>query len=374
MTTSQKDIKSSFGSDAEPNVADYSTRDADEVSFVRLGIIGLRHWRVMAGVPLVAMILVLTVALLRPRQYSSTILFMPEMSTVATKSELAGIAAQFGIGPSAGDLGQSPAFYRDLVLSDGVLRKVVSVKYKTNQSDSVPLLDILDIDDESTPAQRLELGVRRLRDKHLSVSINDATGVIEARATTRWAEVSMQVLVHLIGRVNEFNLGRIRASADARRQFAEERLNAAKEELKMAEDQLQAFLQRNRVYSTDPQLRFQQDRLQREVDTRHQVVNTLAQSYEQARIDVARDTPVVTVVEAPRVATVADRRGLVAKLLIAGLLGLIAAFLVALWQEWVRSLRESRSQEYWEFSEAFLKAKAQLMRWRTRLPPSGAAP
>ena len=64
------------------------------------------------------------------------------------------------------------------------------------------------------------------------------------------------------------------------------------------------FLQRNRNDPrTSPQLALEHDRLQRRIDDASQVVTSLTQSLEQARIDEVRDTPVITVIEAPSMPT-----------------------------------------------------------------------
>jgi hypothetical protein len=59
------------------------------------------------------------------------------------------------------------------------------------------------------------------------------------------------------------------------------------------------------------------------------VYNTLAQAYEQAKIEEVRDTPVITVVETPDRPIRPDPRGVVSRGLLAGLLGAMFAVLLA---------------------------------------------
>jgi uncharacterized protein involved in exopolysaccharide biosynthesis len=63
------------------------------------------------------------------------------------------------------------------------------------------------------------------------------------------------------------------------------------------------------------------------VTSRREIESTLAQAFEQARIDQVRDTPVITIVEPPIVPAVANSRGIIRNAvlgLIVGLMGFVA--------------------------------------------------
>src|SRR5262249_435769 len=69
----------------------------------------------------------------------------------------------------------------------------------------------------------------------------------------------------------------------------------------------------------------------REVSMRQAVYTTLVQSYEAARIDEVRNTPVITVMEPPDVPAKADPRLALLKSLLAGIVGLgLGAFFAAM--------------------------------------------
>ena len=95
---------------------------------------------------------------------------------------------------------------------------------------------------------------------------------------------------------------------------------------------MQAFLQANRQWENSPDLTFQHDRLERDISLRQQVYTTLVQSFEQARITEVRDTPVITVLQAPFFPPGPDdaRMLLVIALgiVLGGMLGVILAFVV----------------------------------------------
>jgi uncharacterized protein involved in exopolysaccharide biosynthesis len=132
--------------------------------------------------------------------------------------------------------------------------------------------------------------------------------------------------------VSAFNLTTRQSQAATERAFVEARVHAAEVELDTAEDALRAFLEANRDFSNSPMLQFQFEGLTRDVGLRQSVLTTLVQSYEQARISEVRDTPVITVLQAPYLPPGPDERRflLVAALgiVLGGVMGVVLAFLV----------------------------------------------
>jgi uncharacterized protein involved in exopolysaccharide biosynthesis len=122
----------------------------------------------------------------------------------------------------------------------------------------------------------------------------------------REAAVSQAVARALLAQLDTFNLRTRQTQASSERRFTEGRLAEARAELRGAENDLLAFLQSNRDFRSSPQLTFLYDRLTRDVTLKQQVYTTLAQAFEQARIDEVRDTPVITVVEDPMLPARAD--------------------------------------------------------------------
>jgi uncharacterized protein involved in exopolysaccharide biosynthesis len=97
----------------------------------------------------------------------------------------------------------------------------------------------------------------------------------------------------------------------------------ARERLVAAEGRLETFLTANRQLAS-PQLVVERDRVQRDVVMQQQVVTTLMQSREEARLREVRDTPVILVLESPRVPIERDPRHTVVR----AALGAIGALLL----------------------------------------------
>jgi uncharacterized protein involved in exopolysaccharide biosynthesis len=140
-----------------------------------------------------------------------------------------------------------------------------------------------------------------------------------------------------------------KSQARAERLFVESQTAGAESALRAAEDRLQSFLEQNRAINSSSQLEFQRDRLQRDVALRQQVYNALEQSRQEARIREVRDTPVITVLEEPRLPVVPESRRSLAKLIEGGALGLILGVFIAFFVSALNEMRHGQSAAAAEF-------------------------
>ncbi len=320
-----------------------STQPGDDLTVSGLLEFLLRHRRLVLGTGLLAFLLVGGVALTRSRTYTSTARFMPQ-SSEGTLSQLSGLAATFGVSVPATDQGSSPNFYAELLKSRDVLRRTVESRYAfAARGDSMrgTLIELFETGRDS-PAARRDAAAKALL-KSIEVGIGRETGTINLEVSTAWAELSQQVAGRMIQLVSDFNLHRLQTKAGAERRFVEARVDEAQDTLRAAEARLEGFLQRNRAYQNSPQLLFEHDRLERQVAMRQQVYTALAQSYEGARIDEVRNTPVITIMEPPDLPAKPDARLALVKGIFAGLVGLaLGAFFAALRHAFGGSLRGLR--------------------------------
>jgi uncharacterized protein involved in exopolysaccharide biosynthesis len=211
----------------------------------------------------------------------------------------------------------------------------------------VPFLDLFKI--PSGPvARREEQGVRILGNL-VNTSVTKATGVVGLSVTTRWPSVSLAITTALVDGVNDFNQQTRQGQAAAERKFVEGRLGVARTDMRTAEDRLQTFLQTNREFARSPELSFERDRLQRDVSLQQQVYTSLTQSLEEVRIREVRDTPVITVIESPAVATLPEPRQRATRLLFGILLGGVFGAALAFASEAIRRRRQSGDAQAEEF-------------------------
>jgi uncharacterized protein involved in exopolysaccharide biosynthesis len=264
---------------------------------------------------------VLLYVLLRGPTYTARTSFVPQSRR--NSSMAAGFAAQLGLAIPGQDQTQSPNFYADLATSNLVLGAVADSGVADAAHRRVALASFFDLPDDSPPVTRARV-ISALRER-VSSNVVQKTGLVELTAKTSDPAVSADILAHVLRELERFNQDSRRSQASAERRFTEQRFDEVRAELNAAEQRQVAFLQRNRDFENSPLLRFEADRLQRDVLVKQQVFQTLSQALEQARIDEVRDTPVLSIVEAPAPPPVRDARRLPLKLLGALLFGLGSA-------------------------------------------------
>ncbi|MEN8376723.1 MAG: hypothetical protein ABFS34_14950 [Gemmatimonadota bacterium] len=261
------------------------------------------------------------VTVLRPATYLSTASFMPQESN-PNLSRISSMAQQFGISLPVDASPRSPAFYAALIQSRAVLEPVARgavVADSDGRAVEFDLFEQFGIDRERPDRAEAAL-VDALRDA-IGVRVERESGLLELEVASRDPVLSRGLALRVLAAVDTFDMAVRRSEAAAERAFAGERLAALRGELEAAEDKLRTFLAENRQFRNSPQLSFQHERLQREVVMRQDLVSSIAQSYEQARIEEVRSTPVITVVESPNLPM--DPAGLSA--LMAGLLAAVIA-------------------------------------------------
>jgi len=342
---------------SDPVPTEIVLSDDDGISLVRLSSFLLRHRRLLIRLPLALAVVVGIIALVLPRNYTSQASFMPQSSDVDA-SQLSGLAASLGFSFPGGQAGESPEFYVALLSSRDIRDGVIEHSYVLPGRDGEEprtgtLIDFYNVKGDTRDAQLLQ--ARKRLEKDLRARVRTEAGLVELSATARQPEVAQQIGQRVIGLMNDFNLRTRQSQARDEREFVEKRLEQARTELLSSEDSMVAFLQKNRRgYETSPELQFEHGRLERRVTVRQQVYGTLTEGYERARIDEVRNTPVITVVDAPHVPPRADSRGVVLKVLLALLSGLVIALAVAAVRDYMTSARVQAPDDY-----------AQLARLRT---------
>ncbi len=340
--------------------------EPDGLSLLALATVALRYRWLVLKVALGVTAATLAFFLFRPATYTVPTTFRLQIRN-NTVSNITGLAAQLGFSMPTTDATQTPAFYVDLLRSREVLGEAVTHRYPSRDlppNSTEDLIQGFEVRGD-TPGIRRERAMDKLDDA-MTVIASPRTGVISLSVTLRDPVLAQAVTQQLLDELNTFNLQSRQSQASAERKFVEQRLNELKDSLRAAEDRLQVFLTRNRDYENSPQLSFQQQRLARDVSMQQDMVTSLAQSFEQARIEEVRDTPVITVVDKPERPVERDRRGLVKKGLLAILLGSVLGLGVAFAREGMVRSGRTGSAELQEFSELRREALDELRLRRRR--------
>jgi uncharacterized protein involved in exopolysaccharide biosynthesis len=348
---------------ADWSAAIWRDEEIEGINLLELVNALLKRWKLVAGLPVLAAMVAAVISLLIPPKYTATATFVPEEEsrTPSLPGGIAGLAAQFGVAiPGAG--ANSPAFYADVLesrtLSDAVLLADFPDPRSEDPRDSAALLEILDIDGDNE-SERLENGRKDLA-MAVSVRVDTETNIVSVAVETRYPALSAAVANLYIDLVNRFNLETRQSNAQERRRFVEERMSEAEQELRDAEEALKTFYERNRQYEGSPELRFQHERLQRQVTIKQEVFTTLRRSYEEARIEEVNDTPVITVIDqaVPPEEKSSPKRKLnvILAFFLGGVLGVFGAF----GREFAERVRETDQEAYTEFTSRWAGIKAEL--------------
>lgn len=298
-------------------------------------------------------ILTVGIVLVRPRDWTVESSFRPQGAN-ASMSQLSSVAAQFGVNvPNAGQ-GEMPQFYEELIMSRALLSRVSARTYTNALPKAATLAEILEVD-EDDPEVRTAKVIEWLRESAIRTGIGRETGVMTVKVTTEWPRVSMQLSHAILEELNRFNTETRRSQATSERAFVQQRLSASRAELLRAEGVLRSFVQANRAWPSSPELRFEHDRLERDVAVRQQVFTSLSTAFEEARISEVRDTPVITILQEPYVPPEPDKRGLVLKAVLGTLLGAIIGALLAFLRQLRAPVKHEERRAYDEV-QAFISA------------------
>lgn len=338
-------------------------RDPLDVPVLEVVNAVLRHRWWATSVAITVPVIVVGWLLLSPRTYTAEASFYPQESQESVQ-RLSGLAAQFGINLGGRGRSESPTFYADLLRSRAILASAVESRYAPPSEapradrDSSRLIELYRIEADDPELRRLR-ATRRL-EENLEVATDSETGVVRFSVTSERPWLARQIADRLLTLLNDFNLEVRQSQAAAEREFLEDRLAEARQDLRAAEDSLERFLENNRRYESSPTLRFEHDRLQRRVSHHNQLVTSLAQSFEEARISEVRDLPVVTVVSDPVAPPEPDSRGLLLMGPIAVFAGAILGLLVAFFREYLSRSPASQSDAYEEYQGLIQDVRSDL--------------
>lgn len=310
---------------------------AEQVSLEWAMALARRHRRgLLVGAAAGLLIGTIAAVLQRP-VYSSTFSFTSQGEQDLARAGLAGVAGQLGLDLGAmGSSAPPPQLYADLLLTREVLTPIAVDSFAVTGEPGaakVALSRLLRVPDADSGVVT-ERTIRKLRmDVIVTTVAAQTTGVVTVQVRTRSPHLSRAIAEGLLAGLGRFNQVIRQSQAREERRFAAERNDSARVELRDAEDSLERFLSQNRELASS-RLTLERDRRERDVRLREEVVRTLAELLERARLGEARDTPQLTVLERPNLTSRPDSRLRVAAVVLGLVGGLFVALLLAMRREW----------------------------------------
>ena len=332
-------------------------------------IAGILHrWRIIPAVTIGAILLGFAATLIIPPVYRAEASFVANSSSnsklqggASSNSALGGIISQFG-GSVGGDPSESPNFYVELLTSRELLTRLLQSRFPNprteNPRDSASLLTILKIK-KADPQAQMELAVKNMT-KAIGAGLDPKTNLVWFSVDAQWPELTAQIANRLIDLVSTFNRETRVSRAKSKRTFLQMRHDSARTALRDAEERQRFFYEQNRGSIVAPGLRFEEQRIKRDVDLASDLYINLDRQLEVARIDEINDAALITVIDSavpPRKARW-PRYGVM--LFTATLLGIIAGLLIAGSATVMADWRERNPGAYEDFHSAVTRMRREL--------------
>ncbi len=240
----------------------------------------------------------LLLSLVLPRAFVASVTIVPETGqTSPLPAGLTTLAGQLGV--SIGSQGSRGAdFYGELLRTRALLAEVATARFVWGSAvDSQPLVVVLGKGGRSS-ADSLSRSVKALRDQ-ITIVVDKQMGTIKISVEMPTGDLAAAVAGRLVEYLNDFNRQSRQSQARERRKFLEGRVAETESELREGESALRLFYERNRRFEESPKLRFDEQKLSRQVTFLTTLYGTLRQQLEIARIDEINDVPVITVLDPP---------------------------------------------------------------------------
>ena len=257
-----------------------------------------RRWTVAAWTTVFALGAVASV-LPMDETWTSTAKFLP--------SKPAGVATRMGAlagttgSPSESDDAGSADYYVALLQSLSFLERVVVREFAATGTPPRTLAahDGFDALGESVGLQRAAAALQqRISVTAARASAPGAPRVVTLQVTAESPQLAAEVAGALLAQIDEHNATARESRAKRNREFVEERVKKAREEVNDAADQLAKFEAQNRRADA-PRLRAEQDRLTRQVRVLEEVFVTLTKQLELAKIEEEESRPSIEVIQRP---------------------------------------------------------------------------
>jgi len=342
--------------------------ESDHLTITRW-IAGILHrWRIIPAVTIGAILIGFAATLIIPPVYRANASFVANSSSNSklqgggsSNGALGGLISQLG-GSYGGDPSESPNFYVELLTSRELLTRLLQSRFPNprteNPRDSASLLTILRIR-KADPQAQMELAVKNMT-KSIGAGLDAKTNLVWFSVDAQYPELTAQIANRLIDLVSTFNRETRVSRAKSKRAFLQMRHDSARTALRDAEERQRFFYEQNRGLILAPSLKFEEQRIRRDVDLASDLYINLDRQLEVARIDEINDAALITVIDSavpPRKARW-PRYGVM--LFTATLLGMLAGLLLAGSATVMADWRQRNPAAYEDFHSAVTRLRREL--------------
>lgn len=236
------------------------------------------------------------ISYLLPKYYRSTAVVLPPNSDQGLASGLSNIASLVGVSLNEKPLSE---LLPSIVVSEAVLSEVIYHRfYSEGHEKQITLLEYWELNEDSA-ALNYEKALILFRE-NLEVNFDRRTNIITFSILMKEPQLAADVINVTTASLDKFLRLRRISNATEQRKWIESRITEVKTDLKMSEDALKEFREKNRRIDGSPQLRLEQQRMLRDVEINSALFIELKKQLEFAKIEEIKNVPIVTIMDSAR--------------------------------------------------------------------------
>jgi uncharacterized protein involved in exopolysaccharide biosynthesis len=265
----------------------------------------------------------LAINFLLPVYYKSAASLLPETKKdkLSVLGQFADIAQLAGVGGAGSEIAR---LYPTIIMSETILRNVILSKYRTVKfRDSVNLIEYYGYSEE-TPEENVAKMLRKMNTL-LTATLASKTSVVDLSVEMPEPQLAADVLNTIVYELDQFMRSKRTTSASEQVKWIDIRIKEIEDQLRVSEDDLKAFRERNRQVTNSPQLMLEQERLIRVVQVKSTIFVELKKQYELAKLEEIKNISIVNVLEPGRAPVKKERPHRLLNTLILFLFSLIAS-------------------------------------------------
>ena len=281
----------------------------------------LRHWKLVLLCILASWAAALALILVPKREYRAQ-LVLAAVPNAKSASLAGGLSSLLG-NATLGGVQSTPYFITRLLLLRGVLREVALSPVADGAKGTI-IERVLDEPRVSLTPEMIDRGMREV----LSTDVDKQTGLVTFAVTHPDSALARRIAQRVLAVGSRRFVEVLRSQASDQREAGQSQVDSARRQLRAAEARLQFFQTTHRVYAPYSPAAVERQRIDRDLAAAQAVYSDAVTERQTAIARELADMPAVVVVDPiPPELTKVPRQG-VLKLMLASVLGLLAAGLV----------------------------------------------
>lgn len=265
-----------------------------------------RRKGIIALFSFISLLIATLVAIISPPSYVAVSKFVYQTSA-KSGSGLNALASLAGMNLNTSN--DASAYIVDIVKSGDMVGKLIDTSWNVSlatpdTNTPITLEELWKIKTDTTKdrwkdRKREGMLSRLLSDNYIALEQDKKTGVFYLTTEFEDPKLSKTINEFIIRELNNTLVAKMVSKASVNRSFIEDRLKDVKLDLIRSENALTHYRERNRD-RLNPYDQLQESRLQRDVLINTQIMGELQKQFELAKIEEAKDMPVLEIVDPPR--------------------------------------------------------------------------